>query len=45
MLKDADYQGFLAVEIDFLHPNYNNNEHAAVKQSVEALREIVNCLA
>ncbi len=45
MLKDAGYEGFLAVEIDFLHPDYNNDEHAAVRQSVEALRNIVNSLA
>jgi len=45
MLKDAGYEGFLAVEIDFLHPDYNNDEHAAVRQSVEALRKIVNSLA
>jgi len=42
MLKDVGYEGFLAVEIDFLHPDYNNDEHAAVRQSVEALRNIVN---
>jgi len=45
MLKDVGYEGFLAVEIDFLHPDYNNDEHAAVRQSVEALRNIVNSLA
>ena len=44
MLKGADYQGFLAVETDFLHPDYNNDEHAAVKQSVEELKRIVNSL-
>jgi len=32
------YEGFLAVEIDFLHPDYNNDEHAAVRQSVAELR-------
>lgn len=41
MLKEADYQGFLAVETDFLHPDYNNDEHAAVRQSVDELRKIV----
>jgi sugar phosphate isomerase/epimerase len=41
MLKDADYQGFLAVETDFLHPDYNGDEHAAIRQSVNELRNIV----
>ena len=41
MLKDAGYEGFLAVETDFLHPGYGDDEHAAVRQSVEALRGIV----
>jgi sugar phosphate isomerase/epimerase len=40
MLKDADYQGFLAMEIDFLHPDYNNDEHDAVRKSVAELRRI-----
>jgi 3-oxoisoapionate decarboxylase len=40
MLRDANYQGFLAVETDFLHPDYGNDEHAAVRQSVKALRAI-----
>ena len=41
MLKDANYQGFLAVETDFLHPDYNGDEHAAIRQSVNELRKIV----
>jgi sugar phosphate isomerase/epimerase len=41
MLKDADYQGFLAVETDFLHPDYGNDEHAAIRKSVAGLRRIV----
>lgn len=41
MLKAANYQGFLAVETDFLHPDYNNDEHAAIRQSVAELRRIV----
>jgi sugar phosphate isomerase/epimerase len=44
MLKDAGYQGFLAVEIDFLHADYHQDEHTAVRQSVEELRRIVNRL-
>jgi len=45
MLQDVGYEGFLAVEIDFLHPDYNNDEHAAVRQSVAELRRIVNSLS
>lgn len=41
MLKQAGYQGFLAVETDFLHPAYHDDEHAAARQSVAALRRIV----
>jgi sugar phosphate isomerase/epimerase len=44
MLKDAGYLGFLAVEIDFLHPDYHQDEHTAVRQSIEELRRIVNRL-
>jgi sugar phosphate isomerase/epimerase len=45
MLKDAGYEGFLAVEIDFLHPDYNNDEDAAVEQSVKELKRIAGSLA
>jgi sugar phosphate isomerase/epimerase len=41
LLKDADYEGFLAMEIDFLHPDYNNDEHEAVRKSVDELNRIV----
>jgi sugar phosphate isomerase/epimerase len=40
LLQNADYQGFLAVEIDHLHPDYHYDEHAAVRQSVAELRRI-----
>ncbi len=40
-LKAARYSGFLAVETDFLHPDYRYDEHAAARRSVEALRGIV----
>lgn len=40
ILHDADYNGFLAVETDSLHPDYANQEHAAVEQSVKRLKEI-----
>lgn len=39
-LKDAGYKGFLAVETDHLHPDYNYDEHAAVRTSIETLRRI-----
>ncbi len=41
MLKEANYQGFLAVETDFLHPDYGDDEHAAIRKSVAGLRRIV----
>jgi 3-oxoisoapionate decarboxylase len=40
LLAQAGYKGFLAVEIDFLHPDYGNDEDAAVAKSVDALRAI-----
>lgn len=40
MLHDAGYQGFLAMELDTLHPDYHEDEDAAVASSVKALREI-----
>ena len=44
-LKDANYQGFLAVETDHLHPDYNYDEHAAVRQSVQELKRIAGQLS
>jgi len=40
LLKDAGYKGFLAVEIDFLHPDYKWDEDKAVAQSIKELRRI-----
>ena len=40
LLKDAGYGGFLAMELDFLHPDYNADEDAAVARSVRVLKEI-----
>lgn len=40
MLYEADYQGFLAVETDSLHPDYANQEFAAVEQSIKNLKRI-----
>ena len=42
LLKKADYQGFLAMELDFLHPDYNTDEDAAVAQSVKVLKQIAS---
>ncbi len=45
LLKDAGYKGFLAVEIDHLHPDYNYDEHAAVRQSIQQLKRIASQLS
>jgi len=42
LLKKADYQGFLAMEIDFLHPDYNADEDAGMARSVQVLKQIAN---
>ena len=39
LLKKANYQGILAMELDFLHPDYKD-EDAAVAKSVEVLRQL-----
>lgn len=44
LLKKADYQGFLAVEIDHPHPDWYNLEDEAVSISVKNLRTIANKL-
>jgi len=40
ILKDNGYEGFLAVEIDFLHPDYKNDEDTAVAKSIKELKRI-----
>jgi sugar phosphate isomerase/epimerase len=40
MLEDNGYEGFLAVEIDFLHPDYKNDEDKAVSDSIRELKRI-----
>jgi len=40
MLADAGFEGVLAVEIDFLHPDYGHDEDAAVARSVSELRRL-----
>ena len=42
LLYDANYQGFLAVETDSLHPDYENQEYEAVAISVKNLKEIAS---
>ena len=44
ILKDNGYEGFLAVEIDFLHPDYNNDEDQAVADSIKELKRIASNL-
>jgi len=44
ILHGVGYQGFLAVELDFLHPDYKEDEDKAVAQSVKELRRIANSL-
>ena len=43
-LEDNGYEGFLAVEIDFLHPDYNNDEDKAVAESVKELKRIAGAV-
>ncbi len=40
LLAAAGYTGLLAVEIDFLHPDYGDDEDAAVTRSVAELRRL-----
>lgn len=40
LLKAADYQGFLAVETDHLHPDYKYDEHTAIRHSISELKRI-----
>jgi len=44
MLKNVGYQGLLAVEIDFLHPDYDNDEDAAVARSVKEIKRMIVAL-
>ena len=45
LLKDANYEGFLAMEIDTLHPDYNDDEDDAVAKSVKELKRIAQSLS
>jgi sugar phosphate isomerase/epimerase len=40
-LQCAGFDGILAVETDFLHPDYGDDEHTAVAASVNELRRLV----
>jgi len=44
LLQAAAFQGFLAVEIDFLHPDYGETEDKCVAQSIRELRRITNAV-
>jgi sugar phosphate isomerase/epimerase len=44
LLEDNGYEGFLAVEIDFLHPDYKNNEDRAVARSIKELKRIARAV-
>lgn len=44
ILRNANYEGFLAMEIDMLHPDYDNDEDSAVAQSVKELKKIAQSL-
>jgi hypothetical protein len=41
MLTDLNYQGLLAVELDFAHPEVAGQEDAAVEKSVKYLQKLV----
>jgi sugar phosphate isomerase/epimerase len=44
ILEDDGYEGFLAVEIDFLHPDYKNDEDGAVARSIDELKRIARAV-
>ncbi|MBI3821850.1 MAG: sugar phosphate isomerase/epimerase [Planctomycetes bacterium] len=41
-LRKARYRGLLAIEVDFLHPDFNGDEDRAVAQSVKYLRGLLS---
>src|SRR5437899_8902956 len=45
LLADAGYDGLLAVEIDFLHPDYGDDEDLAVARSVAELKRLAASVA
>lgn len=44
LLEDNGYEGFLAVEIDFLHPDFKNDEDKAVARSIKELKRIARAV-
>src|SRR5690554_619732 len=44
ILRDHQYEGFLAVEVDFLHPDYKNQEEEVVAQSIQTLRKLTQSI-
>jgi len=42
MLAEFNYQGLLAVELDFTHPEYAGQEDVAVEKSVKYLQKLVS---
>jgi hypothetical protein len=41
MLVEAQFDGLLAVEIDFPHPEYQGDEDAALARSVQELQHLL----
>ena len=44
LLEDNGYKGFMAVEIDFLHPDFRNDEDQAVARSIKELKRIARAV-
>jgi len=44
LLQDNGYEGFMAVEIDFLHPDFKADEDKAVARSVKELKRIARAV-
>ena len=40
LLRQANYSGLLALEIDYLHPKYKEDEETAVSRSIQYLRSL-----
>ena len=41
MLEDLNYEGLLAVELDFVHPEVAGQEDIAVEESVKYLQKLI----
>jgi len=44
VLKDANYQGFLAFETDMPHPDYEEEEERMIEESIRYLKEVAQNL-